>query len=171
MTVKKKVIKVVHISILMSLFPSCLITAQESKLAKGILQVGKVKYSVSIDETSPLILIGTEDIFDKTINFTKANPGKHFMPSNYLALNVADLLRIKREILGEDVRISVRFFCSADGRLIDLAYDLRKEKNITVNQFKKLDQQIRENFRGSIPLSEKLQQNYMPYIGRTIIFK
>ena len=149
---------------------SCSIKAQDKKLQNGNLNVGTVNYSVDADDKSTLILINTDEIVPVTRNLALANPGKAVIPRTELKLNVSELKELKNKILGDHTSIIVRFYYGTDEKLIALEYEINKNDNLTVDQFKKFDKAVRKNFKASFVKSFDYS-NYLPYVVRSVILK
>ncbi|MDR2270382.1 MAG: hypothetical protein LBF27_05685 [Sphingobacterium sp.] len=162
--------KIVKLLFLFLTITSCSIKAQDQKLLNGNVNIGTVNYSVISKEKSSIILISSKDILDQTWDISKKNPKKDIIPKSELKLNIPELTKLKNEILGDNTAITVRFYYYSDEKLMGLEYDLRKEYNVTIKQFKKFDQEIRKTVKGSLARSFDYS-TYLPYVVRSVILK
>ena len=166
----KNILKLLYVFTTLSLIISCSIKAQDKKLLNENLNIGNVTYSVRSKENSSLILISSKDVFDITWDIARNNPKKDIIPSTELKLNVKELTALKNEILGTNKAITVRFYYSTDEKLMGVEYDLRKEFNVTIGEFKKFDKAVRRNFKASFVKSFDYS-NYLPYVVRAVILR
>ncbi|MDR2270384.1 MAG: hypothetical protein LBF27_05695 [Sphingobacterium sp.] len=145
--------------------------AQNTKQWKnGNLKVGSVNYSVRTRDNSTAILISGRDVSHRTWNIARNNPKKDVIPKSELKLNVSELTKLKNEILGNNTTITVRFYFDTDEKLMGLEYDLWKESNITLDQFKRFDQEIRKIVKGSLIRSFDYS-TYLPYVVRSVVLQ
>ncbi|MDR2270379.1 MAG: hypothetical protein LBF27_05670 [Sphingobacterium sp.] len=165
----KNITKLLLVSMVVSI-TSCSIKAQQAKLSNGNLRVGTINYSVSVDDESTLILINTDEIFSITRNLALKNPGKDVIPRSELKLNIPELTKIKNETIGANKLITVRFYFDTNEKLMGLAYDVNKKNDLTVEQFKKFDKEIRKTVKGSLARSFDYS-TYLPYVVRSVVLK
>lgn len=165
----KNITKLLLASMVIS-FTSCSIKAQEKKLSNGNLKVGHVDYSIRMKSSSSQIYISHEDVSTKIWNLSRANPEKDVIPKSELKLNVQDLLKVKKQILGNNIGITVIFYFNTDENLMGIAYNLRKTSNITVEQFEKFDQAMHNTVKGALIKSFDYS-NYLPYVAYPVVLR
>ncbi|OOG18166.1 hypothetical protein BWD42_12935 [Sphingobacterium sp. CZ-UAM] len=149
--------------------------AQEGRLSNGIFKVGNVNYSVRImgsQESDSNIFISSEGNSEKILKIEKDHKeARESIPRWFLTINNDEILKVKRSILGDSARIQITFYFDKNAKLFDLRYMFAKADNITVEQFKELDQQVRKTARGSISIPRSFNKDYYPYVMRSFNFK
>ena len=166
----KNFTKLLYVFTTLSLIISCSIRAQEKMLKSGNLTVGEITYLVRNPQNKSLILVTKENLLDLTWDIAKNSSKRDVIPRTELKLNVSELKELKNKILGDHTSIIVRFYYGTDEKLIGLEYEINKNDNLTVDQFKKFDKAVRKNFKASFVKSFDYS-NYLPYVVRSVILR
>ena len=153
-------------------FSSCFIMAQQQNLVDGQVRAGKITYQINTSRGGQFTSIENVDNFQKLSKIDRDNKDKlEIIPMSALSVNESDLLKVKRDIVGDKTEIGVKFFVNAQNELFDVAYTLSKGNNISYDQLKILDKMVRENAKCKITIPKKYLKNYVPYTSRLIRFR
>ncbi|MFD2599212.1 hypothetical protein ACFSQ3_09630 [Sphingobacterium corticis] len=136
------------ISLIVALISLSKVAAQNTSITEGILTTPYAEYNVLINPKHSFITLYDTGAAKVENDLTNPSPQAEYISRAFIHLDYQNLTNIKRKYLpNQRDELNLTFSVKKNGELIGIGFHIPKVCGLSINQFKALEKDLRQNIK------------------------